>query len=245
MSSSPLYVAIVVVWAIVLIPMLLRRDAADPAPNPFRRSAPGDAGVDDADDAPEFDDEYEPDEDHGDPDGESADDVRTQVLSYGSGPVPAAHRALARHEAEEPAGDAEDAAEAAAPRPEPAPPPAGAPPMRVGRARVIARRRRRTSGLTALLTATSVAVAAGLGPWWVLVPPAVLLMGHLVLLREAAKADQERRAAEAEHRRREERARARRAAAEAAREAEVIELTTRRDQVYDQYADAHLRAAGD
>ena len=82
----------------------------------------------------------------------------------------------------------------------------------------------------------------GLGPWWVLAPPGLLLSGHLVLLREAAKADAERRAAELRRRRAAE-IRARRAAA--AREAEIVELMSRRDQVYDQYTDAHLRAAGD
>ena len=37
MSSSPLYLAIVAVWILVLVPMLLRRDAADPDAEGLRR----------------------------------------------------------------------------------------------------------------------------------------------------------------------------------------------------------------
>ncbi len=191
MGSSPLYLAIVVVWLIVLIPMLMRRDASDPAPAPLRRAEAPETSDTDEDQNPVADDGAEDD---------SEDD-----------------------------GAAPD-------RPLPPPRP------HAGRARIIARRRRRTAGLTALLVLTSVAVVLGLGPWWVLAPPGLLLSGHLVLLREAAKADAERRAAELRRRRAAE-IRARRAAA--AREAEIVELMSRRDQVYDQYTDAHLRAAGD
>ncbi|MEE2048660.1 hypothetical protein Q7689_35590, partial [Nocardiopsis tropica] len=83
---------------------------------------------------------------------------------------------------------------------------------------------------------------------WVIAPPVLLLSGHLILLREAAKADAEQREAAARARRRAV-LRARRAEEEqrvdAEREAKVIALQERRSQVYDQYADARLRAAGD
>ncbi|GAA3742625.1 divisome protein SepX/GlpR [Salinactinospora qingdaonensis] len=194
MTSSPLYLAIVIVWAIVLVPMLLRRDATDPSPDSLRRTDPT-PPVDAAEEDP---DSYEPDSDE-----------------------------------DAPAENRETLAEAAL---GPAVPP-------IGRARVIARRRRRTSGLLALLLGTGIAVTFGYGPWWVLAPPVLLLAGHLALLREAAKVDAERRAAERVRRRRE--LKARRAAAEAARTAEIVHLRERADQVYDQYADAHLRAAGD
>ncbi|MFD0803481.1 hypothetical protein ACFQZU_19440, partial [Streptomonospora algeriensis] len=62
------------------------------------------------------------------------------------------------------------------------------------------------------------------------------------------KADAEHRAAELQRRRQEaERRRAREAReeAQAARRAQVIELMERRKEVYDQYTDAHQRAAGD
>lgn len=211
MSSSPLYLAIVVVWLIVLVPMLLRKD-----PDTFHED-------------PREDDEPAETEAREDAEGraEDPDATETQVLrrdDYDTAPA----------DAPAPGGDA--------PRP-------GRYRAESGpRARVIARRRRRTTTLTLVNAATLVAVALGLGPWWVAAPPVLLFAGHLVLLREAAKADAERReAARRAHRR--EVLRARRDEAErrreAEREAEVIALKERRSQVYDQYADARLRAAGD
>ncbi|WP_150236865.1 divisome protein SepX/GlpR [Nocardiopsis quinghaiensis] len=216
MSSSPLYLAIVVVWLIVLVPMLLRKDSVDVVQEDQRRE---DEEAE-ASGREEFDDGPEERED--DPDA-----TETRVLrrgEHGTGPV-------------------------GAPEPrEHAPRPGryrGAPETR---ARVIARRRRRTSALVLLNVATAVAVAFGLGPWWVTVPPVLLLAGHLVLLREAAKIDAERRQAVLRARRRDI-LRSRRAEEErrrdAEREAKVIALKERHSQVYDQYADARLRAAGD
>ncbi|MFC7326663.1 hypothetical protein [Marinactinospora rubrisoli] len=265
MSSSPLYLAIVVVWAIVLVPMLLRRDAGDPLPGPRRSGRRGAAEADDADGAPTFSDVDDVDDEA---ENGSPDIQKTQVLSYGADYVTSAVARSARAADERPAREnAAGTAEAAGePLPDDEPGPeddvraddpaddldeemaaeqAGLTAPPAPRSRFIARRRRRTVGLTTLLAATGVAVALGYGPWWVLVPPAVLLFGHLLLLREAAKADAERLAADLERRRRHEEARARREAAAAAREAEIVELAAKRDQVYDQYADAHLRAAGD
>ncbi|GAA3979162.1 hypothetical protein FOF52_19655 [Thermobifida alba] len=185
MSSSPLYLAIVAVWILVLVPMLLRRDAADPAADGLRR------------------------------------DQAEDEASNGE------------------AGTAEPEVEHVT---HAEPPPVLPRPARVSRARIIARRRRRTSALALLLLATGAAVVMGLGPWWVLAPPVLLMAGHLVLLREAAKADAEQRAARQARRRALRRARR---SAEAARQAEVVELTDRRNQVYDQYTDAQRRAAGD
>jgi hypothetical protein len=130
---------------------------------------------------------------------------------------------------------------------------------RITRGAVIARRRRRTLGLS-LLTLTAIVVSAlQIAPWWFVFPPVLLLGGHLSLLRVAVRVDHARRA---EHHRRaafraERLRRARedqeiseareamraRAAKEAARTAEVIELPGRREEVYDQYTD--LRAVGD
>src|SRR5690625_3063084 len=201
MSSSPLYLAIVVVWLIVLVPMLLRKDSiAEAAADEPRRE----------------DDEVEEDL-------EDEDAAETQVLRRGEHGIP------------EPVADEPDMTEV---------PDSGREP----RGRVIARRRRRTSALVALNVATVVAVCLGLGPWWVLVPPILLLAGHVALLREAAKADAEHRMAVRRARRREA-LRARREAEErrrdAEREAEVIAFKERRSNVYDQYADARMRAAGD
>jgi len=89
--------------------------------------------------------------------------------------------------------------------------------------------------------------------WWVLGPPSVMLLGYLALLREASKADAERRELS--------RAEAGRVAvadqaapAPAPRpvrvpDAEIIDISASRgpagEGLYDQYADAKLRAVGD
>ncbi|WP_017607048.1 divisome protein SepX/GlpR [Nocardiopsis xinjiangensis] len=205
MSSSPLYLAIVVVWLIVLVPMLLRKDSiAEAAAEETRRE----------------DDEVEEDFEEEHADDRSPDAAETQVLRRGAHRIP------------EPVAEEPEMPE----------------PLREPRGRVIARRRRRTSALALLNVATIVAVSLGLGPWWVLAPPVLLLAGHMALLREAAKADAEHREA-ARRARRRAALRARREVEErrrdAEREAEVIALKARRSKVYDQYADARMRAAGD
>ncbi|TQN30288.1 hypothetical protein FHX37_0158 [Haloactinospora alba] len=248
MGSSPLYLAIVVVWLIVLVPMLLRRDASDPAPATSRRTdrrgGPGPGGGSDISD----------DEDEDFIDDESTDEDESDISDNGdSEDTPPPRRAPAAPRARtEAAEDGEESGEPAEETDAEVLSQRGPAPPRVNRARIIARRRRRTTGLVTLIAVTAVAVVAGLGPAWVLIPPALLLTGHLALLREAAKADTERRVAELRHRRRKRREEARRAAEEAERRqreprvpANVVELDARRSDVYDQYADAHIRAAGD
>jgi len=96
--------------------------------------------------------------------------------------------------------------------------------------------------------------------WWVVVPPTIMLLGYLGMLREAARADAERRELA--------RTRTRAAAAAAAAvgaarrdappvpaapvrrpDAEVIDisasLSVAGHKFYDQYADAKQRAVGD
>ncbi|MFE9243420.1 hypothetical protein [Nocardiopsis sp. NPDC006938] len=218
MSSSPLYLAIVVVWLIVLVPMLLRKDSVDTVPEDARRED-DDVETAEADDSAE-----DASGDEGSPDL-----TETQVI-----PRPAVS-----------VDDGADERPTEAERPEVQ---GRVRPGHEPRARVIARRRRRTTVLILLNVGTVVAVAFGLGPWWVVAPPVLLLVGHMALLREAAKADAERRVAVARARR-QAAVRARRAEAEQAREAEreaqIIAFIERRSQVYDQYADARLRAAGD
>jgi hypothetical protein len=125
---------------------------------------------------------------------------------------------------------------------------------RVTRGAVIARRRRRTLGLSLLTLTAVIATATQLAPWWFMLPPVVLLAGHLSLLRVAVRMDHARRA-EARRAAAVRAARLRRAAEEreaaeaeeaweAERTAEVIELPGwAREEVYDQYTD--LRAVGD
>jgi hypothetical protein len=127
----------------------------------------------------------------------------------------------------------------------------------------LVRSRRRILGLLVVLVIAGVGLTfAKLASWWIMVPPVVLLGGYLLLLREAAQADAETRV-----RREAERHEAAQddapahdgvptaaepvpAAAAAHHEtgprAAVIDLSERAgDQLYDQYADAKLRAVGD
>jgi hypothetical protein len=172
-SSAVLYLAIVAVWAVVLVPMWLRRD------------------------------------------------TETTGIS----------RLLHKR----PEEDVEE---------EPLPEEAPEPRRRVTRAAVIARRRRRTTGLAALVLTAVAVVASGVAPWWITLPPAALLSGHLALLRVAVGMDTARRRAAAEARAAARtRALEARRAAEEAEPAEVIDLITP-DEVFDQYADDR-RAVGE
>ncbi len=123
--------------------------------------------------------------------------------------------------------------------------------------------RRRLLGVLVVLAAVATTIAiAHLAAWWVVVPPAGMLVGYLILLREAAHADAElnqarrrpaSQAGKAMHR-------ARRAAptadaglaaepvmsAATAGTAQILDITERvSEEIYDQYADAKLRAVGD
>ncbi|MBT2212886.1 MULTISPECIES: hypothetical protein [Actinomadura] len=182
MSSAVLYLAIVAVWAVVLVPMWLRRDT--------------EAGI-------------------------------TRLL----------HK-----RAEEPTADTTppDTLEEA---PEPPQPEHGARPARPGRAAVIARRRRRTAGLSLLAMTTIVLTATGVAPWWAVLPPVALLAGHLALLRVAVGMDAARAQAAAEARAKARQAEQPTEPAETAEPAEVIELVPA-DEVFDQYADDR-RAVGE
>jgi hypothetical protein len=111
--------------------------------------------------------------------------------------------------------------------------------------------------LTVLVVLTAAAGACGalkVAPFWVCIPPATVLGVYVLLLREASRADAERVQLYAAAQARETRllAAARRRAheaalAEAARpSAEIIDISDRiGDQLYDQYADATVRAVGD
>ena len=116
--------------------------------------------------------------------------------------------------------------------------------------------RRRLLGMLLVLATGSGALAfTGLAAWWVVVPPTIMLLGYLALLREAAQADAEQR--ELDRTRAADAAPAATAPAAAAPpappapapEAEVIDISASLipagQEFYDQYADAKLRAVGD
>lgn len=204
MSSVFLYVAIVAIWAFVLVPRWLRRHHAQPRT------------MSDADVASDLDAEaYEDDDDS---DG---------TLAY------------------------PDYAAENEPDPRPAPavrrPTMTAPPL--PRSRMLQARRRLLTALVLLTSVACAATAARLIPWWTCVAPAGVLVCYFLLLRAAAQADTERAQRLAASYARQTRMQAsadRRAAAAAAPDAQIIDISSRvGDQLYDQYADAAVRAVGD
>ena len=117
-------------------------------------------------------------------------------------------------------------------------------------------RRRMLSILVGMTAVTGLFTFVGLLPWWILVPPAIVLSLYVLLLREIAMADAELarkraawEAAEAAAWARHLQAEAEREAFEAAAaetDAQIIDISGRvSDQLYDQYADAAVRAVGD
>jgi hypothetical protein len=137
-------------------------------------------------------------------------------------------------------GDETDVADDGAPRvAEPgvaAPPPtatataAPTPPLSAEEARRrILTGRRRLLGMLILLEIAAIALAVvGLAAMWVIIPPTIMLVGYLLLLREAAHADAERAQREAEaaaHARERARAKAARARARAAQRSTPAEGT--------------------
>jgi hypothetical protein len=119
-------------------------------------------------------------------------------------------------------------------------------------------RRKMLSILVGMTAVSGLFTYLGLLPWWIMAPPAVVLVLYMLLLREIAQADAELArkraawaAAEARAYARHMRAQAeaeRRAAEAAAADsgAQIIDISGRvSDQLYDQYADAAVRAVGD
>ena len=115
----------------------------------------------------------------------------------------------------------------------PAPPPTPAVPAAPLSAEEARRRiltgRRRLLGMLILLEIAAIALAVvGLAAMWVIIPPTIMLVGYLLLLREAAHADAERAQREAEaaaHTRERARAKAARARGRAAQRSTPAEGT--------------------
>jgi hypothetical protein len=246
LSSAILYVAIVAIWAGVLIPRWLRRDSSssesvsddlttaepdsaadeEPAPRP-RRQDPAPA-----------------------PRPEKRAEVRPEKRAEAQREVSAARREVpeARREVSAARREVPEASREAQ-RDEPRGSGRGAEHKRVLSAR------RRLLGMLLMLVIGSGALAfIKLAAWWVVVPPSVMLLGYMTLLREAAKADAERRELARTH------AADTAAAAPPAAppapgpppDAEVIDISASLgstvpagEEFYDQYADAKLRAVGD
>jgi hypothetical protein len=222
LSSAILYLAIVAIWAIVLVPRWLR---------PPQASGKLESNLAEPVAASPIEDLAEAEEDAGGGDGL---------------PAPGAQEA--------------DGARAR-------PPAAGR------RERVLQARRRMLVTLTGITAGAAAITLVHLAAPWVVIPPAVMLAGFVLLLREAARSDAER-AFEAAWRRerrtgagaaaadgpdRQQTGPAGGAQAEVASpsagvpspqaglpSAQIIDISGRvGDQLYDQYADAEVRAVGD
>ena len=262
MSSAILYLAIVAIWACVLVPRWLRRphDAAaesqvlaDETEAVFYAEAP---------DHEEYDTETvtgaAADTDPGVAGSEARAGSRGYSDSSAWSDSQAWSDARARSGFTAPDGPRLRPGAARARGHSPARPPAPG----SGRGRVLQARRRMLTMLVALAAAAMACVVTGLTIWWTAIPPVGMMLAYMLLLREAAHADAEA-VQRAESYARYVRAEAARAAHERAREAyaqaraaslpqpaaEVIDISDRTaeaaDQLYDQYADATVRAVGD
>jgi hypothetical protein len=212
-SSAILYVAIVVIWACVLIPRWLRRDSARGAGNEADTRVAGDVVVGDVvPDEDTVDSGVARDDDMAGPDharyAHYPDDADyTGYTDYGNygetaGPdeAPEAGEVPKASEAPEAARAVpESGAETHAPRPAP----------KDSRRRMLAARRRLLGMLVLLQIAAITLAVSGLAALWVLIPPSIMLIGYVLLLREASHADAERAQREEEAARARARAQAR------------------------------------
>ena len=223
-----LYLAIVAIWAVVLVPRWLRPRAAPPQPVPVPAESP-DAEV-------------------REPAGPAQDAGVARPVSADA--PDAAGGAVGGEAVAGPVVSGEDARdEEAAPEPEVAAP---SPVSR--RTEVLKARRRLLSTLIALTVAAAGLAVTRIDAYWIVIPPTVLLAGYVVLLREFAHIDAERARRAAPIRRTEAGAQTGREPVPAATPAvpaalggaEIIDISGRvGDQVYDQYSDAANRAVGD
>ena len=126
--------------------------------------------------------------------------VASDAAAPGDSPVTAADGGGEADLAADAAAQADD--QGVAPGPfDPAPPKAVSPaPLSAAEARrrIVAGRRRLLGMLIALETAAIALAVLGLAAMWVVIPPSIMLIGYLLLLREAARADVERAKREAE-----------------------------------------------
>jgi hypothetical protein len=252
-SSALLYLAIVAIWALVLVPRWVRPRHSAPRTlasqqtleshltepawprrvEDFAWADEGEAGQDGA----AGQDEGASQEATADRDGAAGQDVTAgqEAAGHGGGAV------------------------ATGP---PAPPEArrarrGRDPSPAGQRASILRARRRALVALLLLTGGAVGIAVRhLAADWVVIPPTVMLAGFVLLLREAGRSDA-RRAGEIAARRHSAGALGRPVQSGAAGSigqpeaatapgAQIIDISARvGDQLYDQYADAQVRAVGD
>ena len=274
MSSAFLYLAIIAIWAGVLIPRWLKRDSSrakaaksSRSQSPEARQSPdeltndepvevnagadaGRAGVHMADDNTHAEADPSRVAGAGRAAGTGRASGRDRVA--GANRVAGASGARAADEAEAVLADEDElsgyeSGEPAGLRP--------ADPQT--RRRVLSARRRMLMMLIVLSVAAAGIAVVGMAAWWVAIPPVAMLGGYLLLLREVRHADTERALVRAdaeqraEHHAEQRRLReAQEAAAVKQRKeaptARVIHISDRvRDELFDQYAEDERRAVGD
>jgi hypothetical protein len=259
-SSAILYLAIIAIWAGFLIPAWVRRPHAAPATSYEQEDEVAGAHpseqVVERERVVEFVTETESDVEY---DVEA--DVRVEVTRHeeryyaheagpGAGPGAGHGYSGQEHGDEVPdcsgdgaAHESDDYAEA------------GQPPSQT-REQMLRARRRMLTILAAMTLVTLSFTVLGLVNWWICVPPAGMLVLYVLLLREIAMADAELARKRATWEAAQARAYARHLQAQAEWEAyeasmaesgaEIIDISGRvSDQLYDQYADAAVRAVGD
>ncbi len=240
MSSAILYLAIVAIWAVFLVPAWVRRPHAHPA----AEEAGDDAQEHAADEIAADEDRSgaQDDADLGEIAGIDAlgaaegrdQEYRDEVPNYaGGGPAPGSR--------------AEGGSDVRRHAPAPS----------QTREQMLRARRRMLTIMTVMTVLLGGFAVLGAVQWWICVPPAGMLVLYVLLLREIAMADAElaskrqawlaRTAREAE--RHEQEAWAEHEARQASSGgpgAQIIDISARvGDQLYDQYADAAVRAVGD
>ncbi len=257
MGSVFLYLAIVLMWLCVLVPMWLRRDRNDEAElvpafgaEDTASDTASDAGAIVGEDTGEGDTLSEPAPTP--MSAASADPTGTASSLQGASPQAATPQAATSASSPREATAAADGEDVDISVTSP-PPPSRIDRRRAAarrRARLIARRRRRMLWSILLVIASAVTASTGVVSWLGVLPSVFLLLGYLVMLRIAVRIDAERRAHVA--RARAERARRRRAREQALAlaaqqtAAEILEFdASRRVEVFDQYADPPRRAVGD
>jgi hypothetical protein len=212
LSSAILYLAIVAIWAVVLVPRWLRPAVVRTVDTRDAREArQREEGHDDTAPWPDSDSDTEP-----------IPTVRPEHDHLVHRPARPAHGA---------------------------------------RRGMIIQARRRMLVMITILAAGAVAMAAThLAAWWVVIPPGTMLGGFILLLREAARSDAARARRFAAPARAARPVRQEAAESVVAAEvapvpvaepeptwsAEIIDISARlNDELYDQYADAAVRAVGD
>jgi hypothetical protein len=266
-SSAILYLAIIAIWAGFLVPAWLRRPHAQSERTTVEQMTEQEAREAEANETGAYEQaedeltvQYVEELTETEDDVHVETDIHVEVSHHERKPVyfeeePAVYSETSEYtedygpeyaeypESEVPA-DAQAGSGPPAPRPS------------QSREQMLRARRRMLSVLVAMTAVTGLFSFMSLVAWWIVAPPAVLLALYVLLLREIAMADAELARKRSLWEAAEAKAWARHLQAEAEREAyeasmansgaQIIDISGRvSDQLYDQYADAAVRAVGD